>query len=84
MVLVCEAIEAKGYEVDLERCTTSAEMLDWICQVAEKTWATPDTVGNLAMALNELLRPQATVCALGVEGDPIEDVRKAIEKALDK
>jgi len=84
LVLVCDAAEAKGYEVDLERCTTSAEMLDWICQVAEKAWATPDTVGNLAMALNELLRPLATVCAMGVEGEPIEDPRQAIEKALSR
>ena len=24
-----------SYKVDLEKCTTSAEVLDWICQVAE-------------------------------------------------
>ena len=78
LVLVCEAAEAKGYEVDLERCTTSAEMLDWLCQVAEMDWATPDAVGNLVMAFSELLRPQTTVCPMGVEGEPIEDVRKAI------
>jgi hypothetical protein len=82
MALVCEAVGAKGYEVDLEQCTTSAEMLDWICRVAGTDWATPDTVGNLAMAFNELLRPQSTVCTMGVEGEPIEDVRKAIESAL--
>ncbi|HEY3451909.1 MAG TPA: hypothetical protein VGK67_36460 [Myxococcales bacterium] len=81
LVLACEAAEAKGYEVDLERCTTSAEMLDWLCQVAEKDWATPDTVGNLVLAFNDLLRPNATVCSMGVEGEPIEDVRKAIKAA---
>jgi len=27
--------EKARYEVDLARCTTSAEVLDWICQVAE-------------------------------------------------
>ena len=81
LVLVCEAAEAKGYEVDLERCTTSAEMLDWLCQVAEKDWATAELVGNLVLALNDLLRPNASVCSMGVEGEPIEDVRKAIKAA---
>jgi len=56
-------------------------MLDWLCQVAEKDWATPDMVGNLVMAFNDLLRPNATVCSMGVEGEPIEDVRKAIKAA---
>jgi hypothetical protein len=31
------------YEVDLERCATPAEALDWIAQVAVKSWAT-DTI----------------------------------------
>jgi hypothetical protein len=28
------------YEIDLERCRTSAEVCDWIFQVSHKTWAT--------------------------------------------
>jgi hypothetical protein len=53
------------YYVDLERCLTSAQMLDWIIQVAGKTWATADVLAGLVHALDEVLRPQARLCSLG-------------------
>jgi hypothetical protein len=34
------------YEVDLDACTTSAEVLDWIIQVAQKGWASAEHGGN--------------------------------------
>ena len=43
------------YEVDLEQCSTSAQMLDWIFRFANKAGATPEAVGNLVQILNELL-----------------------------
>jgi hypothetical protein len=65
---------AKGayeYDVDLESCTTSAEMLDWIVQFSKKTWATSEAVGDLVKILNKLLRPQGTLCSFGVESGPL-------------
>lgn len=59
------------YDVDLERCRTSAEVLDWICQVAWKTWATDATIAGLVRALNHYLQPQATLCSFGQERAPI-------------
>src|SRR5262249_11814634 len=59
------------YEVDLEQCTTSAEMLDWIFQVAKKTWARGEVVRDLVKILNKLLRPQGTLCSFGVESGPL-------------
>ncbi len=59
--------ESCRYEVDLERCTSSAETLDWIMQVASKTWATPEGIAGLVHALRDLLQPQATLCSFGVE-----------------
>jgi len=46
----------KGWEygVDLERCKTSSAILDWIIQIAQKVWATPEDIGNLVRALDEL------------------------------
>jgi len=55
------------YEVDLERINTSGEMLDWVMQVANKTWATPDDLGWLVRALNAIFHPQATLCSFGSE-----------------
>lgn len=59
------------YEVDLERCKTSAQMLDWIMQVAMKAWTTNEIIAGLVLALRSYLRPQATLCSFGAERGPI-------------
>ena len=53
------------YEVDLERCTTPAQVLDWIVQVSKKTWATDVVVADLVRALDDLLDVQGTMCPFG-------------------
>lgn len=54
------------YDVDLDRCRTSAEVLDWIFQITAKTWASPEIVKDLLQAIRDLLGPQATLCSYGV------------------
>ena len=56
----------EGYWIDLERCRTSSQVLDWIMQVAKKSWADDETLASLVRALDYALRPQATLCRLGV------------------
>jgi hypothetical protein len=58
-------LRSKHYEVDLDRCTTSAEVLDHICQVVDKTWADDAIVAGLVRALNDVLKPQANLCSFG-------------------
>lgn len=53
------------YEVDLDDCRTSAQVLDWICQVAGKEWGGDVTLAGLVRALNDVLTPQATLCSFG-------------------
>jgi hypothetical protein len=60
-----------GYVVDLRRCPTSAQVLDSICQVAGSGWADPTSVGQLVLALNEVLEPQANLCWGGEEQGPV-------------
>jgi hypothetical protein len=55
------------YEVDLEKCTTCAELLDWIFQFRKKGWATSRGVGGLVEILNRLLHPQRNLCSFGKE-----------------
>lgn len=43
---------------------SSAETLDWICQVAGKRWA-DDILARLVRALDDVLRPQARLCSFG-------------------
>ena len=67
------------YEVDLERCSTSAGMLDWIFQVTNKSrhcLSTQD-LGDLLEALNDLLRPQETLCSYA-QNKRIKSVSKLI------
>jgi hypothetical protein len=60
LTLTCE-----GYEIDLEECLTPAAVLDWICQVAGKSWADDETLACLVRALDDILTPQATLCSWG-------------------
>ena|SRR5581483_11027209 len=55
------------YEVDLERMTSSARMLDVICQLSDKHAGrvSPSDIGDLITALNALLWPQANLCSWG-------------------
>jgi len=64
--------EAGGYryEVDLRECTTSAGLLDWICQINGKSWG--DTrreherlVAGFVEALRDILKPQSNLCSGG-------------------
>lgn len=54
------------YEIDLERCNTSAQVLDWIIQIAKKRWATPEIIADLAKILDRCLDIQKNICSTGV------------------
>ncbi len=51
------------YEVDLERIGDSASVLDWIFQVAGKTWASARVTKDLLNALDDVIHPQANLCS---------------------
>jgi hypothetical protein len=53
--------EKEDYEVDLERCLSAGETLDWIIQISSKIWGTDECVGSLVAALRDLLDPQSTL-----------------------
>lgn len=55
------------YEVDLEECNSSAQILDWIAQVSQKTWASREDIGYLVEALEEILCLQGSFCGRGKE-----------------
>lgn len=54
------------YEISLEGCTSSAGVLDAICQVAGKQWDDRDRlIAGLVTALDDVLSPQARLCPWG-------------------
>ena len=73
------------YEIDLDGCTTPAVVLDWLCQVAGKTWATDDVLAGLVRALDDVLHPQANLCGSGrpstlTQADVVRLVTEATER----
>lgn len=56
--LVYSAAHANAYAVDLDRCKTCSEILDWIMHLDGKRWTTAEDVGDLVRAFRTLLNPQ--------------------------
>jgi hypothetical protein len=57
------------YEIDLEKVTDAAAMLDWVMQIATKIWATPEDLGYLVQAFKEIFHPQQNFCGFALNGD---------------
>ncbi|MFF0099787.1 hypothetical protein ACFYO8_10675 [Micromonospora sp. NPDC005257] len=53
------------YDIDLEGCVTSAQVLDRICQVKAKLWSADVVVAGLVRALDDILGPQERLCSWG-------------------
>ena len=53
--------KGRAYEIDLEQCNNSAQVLDWVAQITHMTWATSEVVGTLVQALDDLLNLQGSV-----------------------
>jgi hypothetical protein len=73
------------FEVDLERCTTSAEVFDWIIYVKKRSAANRGCVEDLVAILDRLLDPQDTLCSWGKEKGPLPKgnaLRKLIAKHI--
>jgi hypothetical protein len=57
------------YELDLERFNRSSQVLDMVCQVNGKSWATARVVKDMMNALDDILHPQRFLCSGG--GDKV-------------
>jgi hypothetical protein len=53
------------YPINLDRFTSSAQVLDMIAQVSMKSWATPECVAGLVRAINDVLHLQGRLCSCG-------------------
>jgi hypothetical protein len=78
---------AAEYPVDLLTCTDSAQVLDWICQIAGRHTRPDDpddaaSVNAFVHAVNEILHPQAHLCSWGKSSRMKQrDIKAAIERA---
>ena len=68
------------YEIDLETCIDSAEMLDWIFQLLHKAWMTDEAMAELLLLFDELLEPQANLCSWGRDCGPVNPKEIILER----
>lgn len=61
------SLDIQHYYIDLNGITSNAQMNDWIFQLAGKTWVTPDDLGNLVLAFDDIFTPQSTMCGQGID-----------------
>ena len=71
--------ESISYAVPIDEMSTTANTLDWIFQLAEKTWLSRESLGAFVRAVNELIRPQACLCCGGNDQGPINVGREIPE-----
>ena len=76
------------WEIDLERCNTSAEILDWIFHMRGKAnWTGQDTL-DLVAAFEAILSPMRNFCTRGMVGakgkEPEGGAKAIVEKYLRK
>lgn len=59
------------YEIDLERCTSPAELLDYVLQIHAKNWNSPHIIWGVVTAIEEACsamfgqNAQGVFCPLG-------------------
>lgn len=53
------------YWIPLKNIHSSAQMLDWIFQIHNKTWNDGKVISDLIAAFQDLFHPQGTLCSCG-------------------
>jgi hypothetical protein len=62
------ALEINGgalYYVDLDQLRDPGQVVDWLCQIAGKTWADDETLAGFVRAVVDIFSPQGTMCPGG-------------------
>ena len=70
------------WEIDLERCNTSAQILDWIFHMRGKGgWTDQDTLDLLA-AFAAILAPMSNFCSFGRDKKPEGGAKAIVDQYL--
>lgn len=78
----CTHPDSGEYWIAMDRLTDSPKMLDFIAQLANKSWVTSDILGDFVRLTNEVINYQGSLCGSGVgERISIEDIAFLISQA---
>lgn len=76
--------EPYSYQIDFDRMLSATDLVFWFIQIYSKSW--PGAVDGFAMAVDEILAPQANICdrrwtngATEERSFTSESVRKQVE-----
>ena len=56
-----------SYYIELSRCNSSGEILDWIVQISKKSWATDNIIASLVRMFDHYLDCQSNLCSFGMD-----------------
>ena len=59
--------EQRDYYVDFNRMNSSAQCLDWVFQLFNKTWTDAQDMYELLQAIQYYIQPQSSLCSGGIE-----------------
>ncbi len=57
------SLEYEDYQFPIDELTDSAHALDWIYQIAAKSWADDRVIAGLIRAIHDIHDPQANICS---------------------
>lgn len=79
--LTTDRVCAEGGRRIRSTCLESAEVLDYLAQMAGKRWATPEVIAGLLIALDDVLNLQVHLCSFGVSTKTtVEAVRRRVRQ----
>jgi hypothetical protein len=78
---VCIVEHTNGYYIDISDLSSAAQILDWVIQLADKTWCSHEDIGRLVRLLNSILKIQGNYCPGGADRR-VASVRMLLEKRL--
>jgi hypothetical protein len=75
--------KTEHYDVDFIKIKSPLETLDWIGQIAEKTWTTDESLGQFVRLLNEARPFQAGIeLYRGIVAERINDVAIELSNSI--
>lgn len=71
------------YYIDLETCLNPAAVLDWLAQIAGKTWANDAVLAGLLRAFDDVIHLQGNLCGMGQAGCITKsDIESMVQSAV--
>lgn len=85
LTLTAALSRGQTYAIELNRCLTAAQVLDWVMQIGGKSWR-DEALSDFIDAIRDTVHPQGGLCSFAVvSGRPgsvieLDDLRSVVER----